>query len=52
MSDLVTDPKINIENPRYDQNIYSGRAKHFFLTTNPLNLLATNQQLDEAKKNS
>jgi len=50
MSDLVTDPKINIENPRYDQNIYSGRAKHFFLTTNPLNLLATNQQLDEAKK--
>lgn len=50
MAELVQDTKIKIDDPRYDQNTYSGRAKHFFLTTNPLNLLASNQQLDEAKK--
>lgn len=41
---------INLDEPRYDQNTYMGRAKHFFVTTNPLNILASNKQLDEAKK--
>ncbi|CAF1148143.1 unnamed protein product [Rotaria sp. Silwood1] len=50
MSQLVHDEKIHINEPRYDQNTYSGRAKHFFLTTNPLNLLASDQHLNEAKK--
>ncbi|CAF4056246.1 unnamed protein product [Rotaria magnacalcarata] len=49
MSQLVGDSKINIEDPRYDQETYSGRAKHFFLTTNPLNLLANDHKLNEAK---
>ena len=45
----MTSPRINLDEPRYDQNTFIGRAKHFFITTNPLNLLATPHQLDEAK---
>ncbi|XP_050303841.1 sideroflexin-1-3 isoform X2 [Anthonomus grandis grandis] len=41
--------KINLDEPRYDQEFYTGRAKHFFLTTNPLNLFVSSKRLEEAK---
>ncbi|CAH2059379.1 unnamed protein product, partial [Iphiclides podalirius] len=41
---------IDLDKPRYDQSVYSGRAKHFLLLTNPLNILASDKELDDAKK--
>ncbi|RZC34904.1 sideroflexin-3 [Asbolus verrucosus] len=51
MSKECTDclPKINLDEPRYDQETYVGRAKHFFETTNPLNLFVSSRKLEEAR---
>ncbi|XP_071445300.1 sideroflexin-1 isoform X1 [Hetaerina americana] len=47
---MTTLPRINIDEPRWDQSTYTGRAKHFFTITNPLNLLVSPSELDKAKK--
>ncbi|XP_026754161.2 sideroflexin-1-3 [Galleria mellonella] len=41
---------IDLDKPHYDQATYTGRAKHFLQLTNPLNILASDKELDEAKK--
>lgn len=41
--------RINLESPRYDQSTFEGRAKHFFITTNPMNVLASDADLENAK---
>lgn len=43
-------PLVNLDQPRWDQSTFEGRARHFFVTTNPLNVLASDAELDAAKR--
>lgn len=40
---------INIKEPRWDQGTFEGRARHFFMVTDPRNVLLGPKVLDEAK---
>ena len=42
--------RLDLEHGRYDQSTYEGRARHFFATLNPLNVLASDADLDKAKQ--
>ncbi|XP_061492185.1 sideroflexin-3 isoform X1 [Rhineura floridana] len=41
---------VNIKEPRWDQNTFTGRAKHFFTVTDPRNLLLSSKTLEEARR--
>lgn len=45
----MSSTRLNLDKPRYDQSTFEGRAKHFFATTNPLNVLASDEELARAK---
>jgi len=41
--------RIDLDSPRWEQESFLGRAKHFFSVTDPRNLLHSEKELDECK---
>ena len=42
--------RVDLTKPRYNQDTYIGRLKHFMSTTSPLTVLATPKEQEEAKE--
>ncbi|KAM9476619.1 sideroflexin-3 [Clarias gariepinus] len=40
---------INIKEPQWDQTTFMGRARHFFMVTDPRNVLLSNEVLEDAR---
>lgn len=42
--------RVDIDKPRWDQSTYWGRVRHFWVITNPLNLLYSDKELNHSKE--
>ncbi len=40
---------VNIKEPRWDQGTFMGRAQHFFMVTDPRNVLLSSEVLEDAR---
>jgi len=49
-SERLADGRIDLTKPRFDQSTYMGRAKHFFIVTDPRNLFHSEKELDDMKQ--
>ncbi|RZF34955.1 hypothetical protein LSTR_LSTR010047 [Laodelphax striatellus] len=47
---MADEIRVNLDEPRWDQNTYWGRAQYFFTTTNPLNIFTSSARLDQCKQ--
>ena len=43
-------PRIDLSKPRWSQETFIGRFKHFLQTTDPRNIFASEKELDAAKQ--
>lgn len=41
--------RVNIDIPKWNQSTYMGRLKYFFVITNPLNILKSDEKLRTSK---
>jgi tricarboxylate carrier len=50
VADLPPSERPDLAKPRWDQSNFTGRAKHFFAVTNPVNVFASTEHLEKQHK--
>lgn len=47
---ILQKPRIDLSKPRWSQETFTGRFKHFLQTTDPRNAFVSEKELDAAKQ--